>query len=86
MELTNPQHLITVVVIKYGCVVGQVPRKLSETVSFYWKVCEVTGLMVDQATVLGLECVYWFYSHQAYIERLKNISLQQKKTLLCDSF
>ena len=34
-ELTNPQDPFTVAVIKYGCVVGNVSRKVSQTVFFF---------------------------------------------------
>ena len=34
-ELTNPQDPFAVAVIKYGCVVGNVSRKVSQTVFFF---------------------------------------------------
>ena len=86
-ELTNPQDSFTVVVMKVGCVVGHVPRKVSRTVSFFLGkdgsvgFCEVTGAIVNRTTGFGLEipCVYWFYGCQAYIERLKDLLLNVVK-------
>ena len=68
-------------VIKDGCVVGHVRRTVSPMVSFFLGkdgsvgLCEVTGAMVNRAAGFGLEipCVYRFYGHLAYIERLKNL-------------
>ena len=47
--------------------------KKDDSVSF----CEVTGAMVncDAGFVLEISCVYQFYGHLAYIERLKNLLL-----------
>ena len=80
-ELTNPQDLFAVAVIKDGCIVGHVPRTVSRTVSFFLGkdgsvgFCEVTGAMVNRAAGFGLEipCVYRFYGRLAHIERLKNL-------------
>ena len=79
-ELTNPQGPFAVAVIKDSCVVGHVPRTVSQTVSFFLGkdksvgFCEVTGAMVNRAARFGLEvpCVYLFYGRLANIERLKN--------------
>ena len=60
-ELTNPQDPFAVAVIKYGCVVGHIPRIISQTISFslgkYGSVgfCKVTGEMLNHATGFGLE-------------------------------
>ena len=66
MELTNPQDLFSVAVIKFGCVVGHVSRTVGRTVSFFLgkdgsvSFCEVTGAMVNHAAGFGLEipCVH----------------------------
>ena len=82
-ERTNPQDPFAMAVIKYGCVVGNISRTVSQTVSFflgkYGSVCfcRVIGAMVNHTTGFGQEipCIYWFYGHPAYIETLKNLLL-----------
>ena len=34
-ELTNPQDPFAVTLIKYGCVVGHIPKTISQTVTFF---------------------------------------------------
>ena len=78
-ELTNPKDPFAVAVIRDDCVVGHIPRTVSQIVSFFLRkdgsgsFCEVTGAMVNCAAEFCLDilCIYWFYGHLAYIERLK---------------
>ena len=76
-------------VIKDSCVVGLVPRIVSPIVFFFLGkdgsigFSEVTATMVNRTAGFGLKipCVYRFYGHQAYIERLKNLLLKQRTLL-----
>ena len=62
-------------------VVGHLPRNSSRVISFFLKknesagYCKVTGERTNRGAGLGLEilCIYRFYGHQPYVDRLKNL-------------
>ena len=70
-EFNNRQDPFAVAVIKYGYIVGHVPRTISQTVSSflgkYGSVCfyKVTGVMLNHATGFGLEILFFFTTFMA---------------------
>ena len=83
VEPTNPHDDFTMSIVKDGAVVGHVPKYVSRVVCFFLKrvggvgFCEVTGIKINRGVGLGLEipCIYKFYGHQAYLDRLQALLL-----------